>query len=221
VLGQKGANQDPDPQLLILGCRLRDWWDILHSFPLVSYHSSYFSIPVTKQMTKATYRRKGFFRLMFPEVYGSWTKAWWPEQQPRIHILKHKQEAENLNNSLNSSVKPAFRDILPQKGPHLLSLPRQCHHLGTKHSHAWDCGDHFSFEPPQAYTGHFPWNSTSSSCLAECTFLSLHSLEWSFHTHCTKALGFCLFLFLLFFQIIFSAQFQYNWFFLNQSQFST
>ena len=58
------------------------------------------------------------------------------------HAVNLKQEAESeleMVQVLKPS-KPASTDNFYPKRPHLLSLPKQCHHMETKGSNTGTCG---------------------------------------------------------------------------------
>jgi hypothetical protein len=68
---------------------------------------------------------------------------WWRQAAEMVarteaegYIWNHKQEAgSKLGKGVRLS-KPGSRDILLPSRPHLLSLPKQQHPLGTKHPNA-------------------------------------------------------------------------------------
>jgi hypothetical protein len=55
------------------------------------------------------------------------------DRRPRVRILSHRHnKAERMMGTNDGKfAEAASNDRLLQEGPHLLNLPKKCHHLGT------------------------------------------------------------------------------------------
>lgn len=79
-------------------------------------------------MTKTTYRRKNFLEAI--QFEGTWK-----QEQLRAHILNHKQKAEKAHWECHKAFKLQSlpSDILSPARSNLLTLPKQCHQLGSEY----------------------------------------------------------------------------------------